>query len=390
MLQKCVRAAKFLLLYVAMAPVLLLLFLLRPFVLIRVGSLRTATFGHCALNIELYLCELDAGLHPSNAVDIFYHDRQVRNHQLAKMWSRGVRVHPFAYYLRFALDFWPGFGRHVINTHSRDRHGIFDGCKPHLSFSRQEVETGRAALERLGVGRDPYICINARDSAYKKAIEPGLDWSYHDYNNMDVNAYVPAIESLARRGFYILRMGSVVGGAVASSDPRLIDYATNGMRTDFLDIYLPAGCRFFVSNGTGIDTVPKIFHRPVLYVNQIPLEYLYGECAHDLMIPKKLRMRDEDRFMGFREIIESGVGRFLRTEQYEERDLEIIDNTPAEIEAATMEMLGRLEGTWKTTDEDEELQRRFWALLSPSDDINKVFRSRIGAQFLRENRDLLG
>lgn len=48
----------------------------------------------------------------------------------------------------------------------------------------------------------------------------------------------------------------------------------------------------------------------------------------------------------------------------------------------------RLKGMWQTTEEDEELQRRFWSLFKPSE-LNRVFRSRIGAEFLRQNRELL-
>ena len=38
-------------------------------------------------------------------------------------------------------------------------------------------------------------------------------------------------------------------------------------------------------------------------------------------------------------------------------NLELIENTPEEIKAVTIEMDERLNGTWKTTEEDEELQR---------------------------------
>ena len=48
----------------------------------------------------------------------------------------------------------------------------------------------------------------------------------------------------------------------------------------------------------------------------------------------------------------------------------------------------RLKGTWQTTEEDEELQQRFWSLFKPSE-LNQVFLSRIGAEFLRQNRELL-
>lgn len=54
----------------------------------------------------------------------------------------------------------------------------------------------------------------------------------------------------------------------------------------------------------------------------------------------------------------------------------------------SVEMDERLKGTWQTTEEDEELQRRFWSLFKPSE-LNRVFRSRIGAEFLRQNRELL-
>lgn len=69
-------------------------------------------------------------------------------------------------------------------------------------------------------------------------------------------------------------------------------------------------------------------------------------------------------------------------------DIEIIDNTPEEITTLVMEKDQRLKGEWQTTKEDEELQRRFWALFKPSE-LNQVFLSRIGAEFLCQNRELL-
>ena len=48
----------------------------------------------------------------------------------------------------------------------------------------------------------------------------------------------------------------------------------------------------------------------------------------------------------------------------------------------------RIKGTWQSTEEEEELQQRFWSLFKPSE-LNRVFLSRIGAEFLRQNRELL-
>ncbi len=34
------------------------------------------------------------------------------------------------------------------------------------------------------------------------------EWSYHDYRNSNIKNYFFAAENLARRGYYVLRMGS--------------------------------------------------------------------------------------------------------------------------------------------------------------------------------------
>ena len=46
-------------------------------------------------------------------------------------------------------------------------------------------------------------------------------------------------------------------------------------------------------------------------------------------------------------------------------DLKLIENTPEEIRDVTIEMDERLNGTWKVSKEDEELQDRFWSLFGP-------------------------
>lgn len=92
--------------------------------------------------------------------------------------------------------------------------------------------------------------------------------------------------------------------------------------------------------------------------------------------------------MTFKEIYESGAGRFLRTEQYEELGIELIENTPDEILDVSMEMHQRLNCTWETTGEDEVLQKRFWDMF-PKSELHGEFRARIGAEFLRQNSALL-
>ena len=108
----------------------------------------------------------------------------------------------------------------------------------------------------------------------------------------------------------------------------------------------------------------------------------------DLLIPKKLWLTQEDRYLTFREIIQSDIGQFSRTEEYSQRGIQVIENTPEEIYAVAVEMDERLKGTWQTSLKDEELQQRFWSLYTrfPS---GGPSRCRIGAEFLRQNPRLL-
>jgi hypothetical protein len=52
-----------------------------------------------------------------------------------------------------------------------------------------------------------------------------------------------------------------------------------------------------------------------------------------------------------------------------------------------MEMEERIKGTWQGTNEDEALQKRFWAIFPPT--LLKSPNLRIGAEFLRQNQHLL-
>ena len=195
------------------------------------------------------------------------------------------------------------------------------------------------------------------------------------------------MDELVKRGFWAIRVGAVVDKPLASSNEKIIDYATK-YRTDFLDIYLNAKCCFFLGCTAGLWGIPAIFRRPIALVNFIPLDNAHSWGEENLFIPKKLWLRDQQRFLTFPEILNSKIGRAYFNELYEDAGIEVLENTPEEISAVAIEMDRRLKGTWETTQEDEQLQQRFWSLFDGSD-LHGVFSARIGAEFLRQNQDLL-
>lgn len=391
-------------LYFLAFPVVFVIRLIRPWLLVRWGGLMSMRIGHFAANTELYHCEQDAGINvpQKRHVDLFYMAyRPICNQQLAIMWKRVLRVWPawIMSPISFVNLLIPWGAVHEIgnNTqHDRDVHNLLDRFPPHLEFTPEEERKGLAEMNKLGIPNNAsYICLHARDPYYLQEVFPSADFRYHSYRDSNIHNCLLAAEELTRRGYYIIRMGSVVAEKLNSSNPKIIDYAANGQRSDFMDIYLGAKCSFCISSTAGIDTIPMIFRRLSMYVNFVPLGY--GRYHQgNIFIPKKHWLKTEHRFMTVREIFNSGAGQFLHTQQFEQGGIELIENTPEEIAALAVEMDERLKGTWQATKEDEELQRRFWEIF-PTNAVDPYqgrplhgeIRARIGAQFLRNNRDWL-
>jgi putative glycosyltransferase (TIGR04372 family) len=372
--------------------------------------LNSSRIGHFATNTELYLCECDAKVNVPQRryIDLCYFaETPIANIQLARMWRRQLRVWP-AWLLHVVLKLnrlCPRGEFHIAgnNTNSdRDVHGLLAQTSPHLSFTAEEEWQGIAGLRSMGIPDDAeFICMAARDSAYLmtpdlKALIPNGDPTYHNFRDVDAQNLTLAVQALAERGYYVLRMGVVVKKSISIPHPKVIDYATNGMRSDFMDIYLGAKCMFFISCGTGIDAIATAFRKPIANVNYVPVGYFSTYLHGTVGIFKKHWLVSENRVLTLKEIFSSGVGSALASADYEERGVELIENTPEEIKSLVIEMLERLQGTWQPEADDEALQRKFWEIY-PSNLRDEVssrplhgqVRARCGTQFLRDNPSFL-
>lgn len=381
----------------SVAPVVLALRALKPLILVRFGSLNSLAFGMFAQATELYLCEREAELQPKRTLDLFHYGIGISNQQLKTMWGRTLHVPPLGNLLAHANDVLPGGNSHKIHMpNDEDRNGVIPRSQRHLFFNAAEKRLGQAGLRELGVPDGAsFVCIYARDQAYKGSSRDhkwsplfNQDETNHGYRNTSINNYISAAEKLAERGHFVIRMGSVVNEPLMTDNPMIIDYATK-FRTDFMDIYISGTCRFFLGGTGGLNTIPRIFRRPVVMDNlALTAEVCYAMYPNNLFIPKKFWHRENQRFMTFKEFIETCPNGFDGATHFENIGVDLIDNTPQELLDVALEMDERISGTWQSSKEDDDLQERCWELLEmPQPD--QAYWPRAGADFLRQNQELL-
>ena len=393
LIRKLWRILVTLLLFPLTLPSVVVVRFLRPLVLVRFHSLGSEVMGIFAANTEMYLCHRDAGLDNQRTFDIFYHNESPCNQQLKKMWDRTLHVSCLGGPVDALNRIFPGASSHLIpeqSFHDRDVNGLLPRTPIHLFFTPEEERLGREKLQAISIPDGvPFVCFHSIDPQYKSIQYPDRDFYPHSHRTSSVHNHVPAAEEMTRRGYYAVRMGAIVKEPLNTANPMIVDYATK-YRDDFLDIYLCAKCYFYIGDDSGLNRVATIFRRPLATVNQIPIEFVHTQGPNDLCIFKKLRLRKENRFLKFNEIFDRGIGNYMLAKQYEEAGIEPVENTPEEITALAVEMDERLKGTWRTTVEDEKLQERFWALFKPSiPERHGLIEARIGADFLRKNRELL-
>ena len=414
--------------YLISIPLIITLHLIKPWYLIRWDELISSRIGHFAIEVELYFCERDAGINTPTQkhLDLFYMKKYVCNKQLEKMWRRSLIVlpawllRPLSRVNRFFCLFISSFKEHEygypdgILNHKPD---LINKFPAHISFTDKEELKGKEILKKFGLAKDAkFVCLLVRDAGYlnRHAKDEYMDkrWLYHNYRDGDIDNYVLAAEELAKRGYYVFRMGKNVLKPLKSSNLKIIDYANSEMSNDFMDIYLSAKCSFFISTAAGLDGIAVIFRRPIAYTNHVSFGLMgqkYSNNNRTLLLTKHHINKKTQQELTISEIFSANVALAYRTEEYKLNDIILEENTPEEIRDLVIEMDERLSGRWKDTKEDLLLQKRFWSIVNdeirrleikPTKDgfphgmtVDKVrsrqgkMKARYGAKFLRENQN---
>jgi putative glycosyltransferase (TIGR04372 family) len=344
--------------------------------------------GHLAANTELFLRRLKAGELKHGTKYIGVAGKTCNNH-LLKMYKREmpiVKSRLLRGIITTSLFQKSDFFQDVPYTSTE--YPIFNDLPKAAGFTPNEEKKGIQELEKMGISvQDWFVCFHNRDSEYLNRQTPYINWGYHDYRNCKISNFIPAMEYITSLEGYAIRVGHYMQERLkVKNNTRIIDYASN-FRSDFMDIYLSAHCKFFVGTTAGLILVPTIFNKPVIQTNIPNIEFVPPRKG-DLYISKKIKDIKKGRFLTFKEIFDRGISSWYSADKFNKEGLEVIENNPDEILDVVVEINSILDGRYEYTEEDEFLQKKYSSLMKPH---HKCYGapSRIGSKFLLKNRFLL-
>jgi putative glycosyltransferase (TIGR04372 family) len=180
----------------------------------------------------------------------------------------------------------------------------------------------------------PIVVVHAREHSYHEL-------RGQTYRNTDIRNYVPALRNLIRQGYQVVRIGDAKMVSVARDVSGLIEVRRLSEYNSVLDPYLISLCQFMISCQSGPCSYARVLGKPNLVVNGVYHYTLIPERL-DLVAFKDYRdIRSKER-LSVEQIFKLNAHLFDRTEHFTQANIEVVENTPEEIEAAVDEMLALL------------------------------------------------
>ncbi|AXX16260.1 TIGR04372 family glycosyltransferase [Leptospira borgpetersenii] len=371
--------------------ILLILFFIhaiRKWKHIRFGYFVSSRIGHFVADVGISFVEAKKS---KGYLDFYFIPKPISNMQWYNMTCRNFNVAKIAeaFYRIDKIIFKNSLHRIIPpaeRLNSRDKNGVLNSNTDLISFTKNENIFCKNWLKKRGWKEgEAFVSLMVRDSAYLQNYMSGRDFSYHNFRDTQINTYLSSVKLLVEMGYWVFRMGKVANERLDYNHERFVDYPFSRDQNDLLDVWLMAHSHFVISTGTGLDAVADIYRRPTLYLNLIPLSNI-NSWAYAITVPKYLKWKKTNKYLTFKEYLKNN---YQHSEKYQEAGIMIENLSSEDISEAVLELESRLRGKWIETDEDKELQERFWKELKGWENFSKYHgwlhpEARVGSHFLNK------
>jgi putative glycosyltransferase (TIGR04372 family) len=205
-----------------------------------------------------------------------------------------------------------------------------------------------------------------------------------DVRNADITTYRLAVEEIAKRGGWVVRIGGA-GMRPLPSWPNTIDYAHTAKREDWMDVFVWAEGRFFIGTASGPQVIPTTFGKPVAIANYGPIAI--NVCSQgDIMLPKHYWHETDGRYLGLAERISSDSRSLESSSALAAMGIRVVDNSPEELRELVIEMMDRLDGRHTETAQERAMQECFAKTAA----VYELYPVRIARAFMSRHPGLFG
>ncbi|WP_016752042.1 TIGR04372 family glycosyltransferase [Leptospira kirschneri] len=347
--------------------------------------------------LDTFIKAMELGLKPKRKILVLIPENEkIANPYMLEMWQKYIRVirnsktiellSNLRKYLQYDIDYSCSLnGKGMYIEHAKvivQREWEKSNKKPLLELTDEDIKAGWDLLAENGIRKNSwFVSLHVRDSGYLLG-KSGDKNDPNLYRNADIDSYAEAIKTIVSRGGYVVRVGDPKMKYMSDKIDGVFDYAHSNIRSNKMDIFLFTQCRFFIATNSGPLLVPCIFNVPVVYTNVLPT-IQRPWTKNTLYTPKLLKSNKENRILTLKEILDSDIGKFYNTRQYNKRYISIIDNTAHELNALILEMLNYLDGSLEYTDEDNASQERLGNLYLKYSKYGN--NGRMGRDFLKKH-----
>ena len=326
----------------------LLIFVARLFVIIQIYRVHSWRFGHLVADSQIVSLETKEWnkKHKKKKFIIFYFpsDESSNDYFVQKLKENHFYIQKR---LGFTIFYFCEYFKFLVTTtdeSATDPNGLMIKNPPQIKFNSKDMDIGTKFLKKYGLEPESkYVCLHVRDAAFLGEENDGSRYLKHSTRNSSIENYKVAAETLADLGYTVFRMGSAVKETLESTHPKVIDYATNGMRTEFLDIFLGAHCTFAVVTNSGWSLVPRIFGRPIILVNSVPFFERNLATTKTVLYPKRIVDASNHQPLSLKSLVRRGIifqsNRFI----FSENGLKLEDLSAQDLVDAVIEMVQRVE-----------------------------------------------
>ncbi len=344
-------------------PGVIVIWLLRPFILIKIHSFRSEHIGGLVPKSTNFLRRYKK---QKGVLELYGVTGKNNTFWIQLIKRSGLPIYgAWLQYLWYWVNLLPNAEINKIPYKGRnfyDENNWNFQYEKIMPFNGNEKKRGEEWLRDHGwhVGQ-PYVCIIVRDSAFLDHLAPPTfkdNHDYHSYRDSDINTYTEGIMWLLNKGYFVIRMGSKMLHPMSFTDKNLVDYSFCNEKSDFLDVWLFANCTYTISTATGPDLIAAVYNKPILFINALPIAVELVMFFKQTFVPKKLFKIDTGEPLTIKEYFSTHD--YYSTETYSHNNILIKDFEPNEILEYIIEFDSCVRCNFKMDESNQLMQEYTW------------------------------